>query len=312
MVKRVSHNVDQMVTVTKSNVRDVALPESSEDAYQTLVVEMPDAKKEAVLVILHGFTGTVQTVMYNEHTDTSIIDLNNWPELRCVYVQAPELYHPGLRADDYGGYYQNAWYKYLEDYGGEQEEKMDFPSIDITMKQLEKIIDAQVLELGIPRSQVFLAGYSQGSVTALWASTVLQPIGGILGLAGYQHSEATIPSPLLTPVMMINDKSDTVMEWTNRFCRELALDFKQTIEIIDPANVDYWFWIYLFVDENYPGHGFDRSWGVVRFLDYHLRSKSRDQDDAGLSWVEIPLPVPDDNADDQQWQSWIEEILLLD
>ena len=95
-VKRVTHNIGEMVRVNNKNIREVVLPESSEEEYQTIVVEMPRVKKEAVLVILHGFTGKVDDMMYCGHSDTSIIDLNSWPELRLVYVQAPYLFHPGL------------------------------------------------------------------------------------------------------------------------------------------------------------------------------------------------------------------------
>ena len=68
--------------MNNKNIREVVLPESSEEDYQTIVVEMPRVKKEAVLVILHGFTGKVDDMMYCGHSDTSIIDLNSWPELK--------------------------------------------------------------------------------------------------------------------------------------------------------------------------------------------------------------------------------------
>ena len=183
---------------------------------------------------------------------------------------------------------------------------MDFDSMAITMQQIEKIIAQQVQQLGIKRGKVFLAGYSQGAVTALWASTVLEPIGGILGLGGYLPSEAIVPSPLRTPVMMVNDKSDTIMQWTDQFCRKLAVEFKQKIENVDAENVDRWFWMYLFVDQDSPGHWFDLKWGFVWFLEYHLRGKSWRRWHQGLSWSAVPDLA--DKDDEGQMEAFIEEI----
>lgn len=101
----------------------------------------------------------------------------DWPAIRFVFPHAPQR-----PVTINGGMRMRAWYDIT---GMEIAQKQDVVGIRASITEVEALI-AREVDRGIPTSQIFLAGFSQGAAMVLSAGLRhVQPLAGIIALSGY-------------------------------------------------------------------------------------------------------------------------------
>ncbi|CAE8724161.1 unnamed protein product, partial [Polarella glacialis] len=127
------------------------------------------------LVFLHGFCNTADA-----YRDSPAFTLFRCQGLRVVLPTAPVLRivaHQGVR--------RNAWYNYLTDHDGQQEDDIDEASLATTRAMVTAIVDAEARELG-SHGRVLLGGASQGCCAAFDAfARHPARLGGFVGFVGH-------------------------------------------------------------------------------------------------------------------------------
>ena len=101
------------------------------------------------------------------------------------------------------------WYdfKSLEDY------QVDLDTLDKTTQKIFQIIETE--KKSVESSKIFLGGFSQGSVAALYAGLLKwkEPLGGIIGLSGYcchPFAEQQVLNPSV-PLFLCNGMKNKVI-----------------------------------------------------------------------------------------------------
>eukprot|EP00439_Symbiodinium_sp_Y106_P026725 s4964_g3.t1 len=108
------------------------------DADSVVLPPQLDLAPRASLVFLHGFCNTAE--MYSE---SEVFTLFRCQGLRVILPTAPLQ-----RITAHGGQKQNAWYDYLTDHDGAQEDDIDDRSLTATRRRLNMIVDAEAALLG--------------------------------------------------------------------------------------------------------------------------------------------------------------------
>lgn len=170
----------------------------------TVVPRMAQSAPEATVVWLHGMG--VDNRDFAPFPD-EILDFGG-PVLRFVMPNAPVreiIRHPGYTA--------RMWFSHETD---SVEEGVDIASIRESQSKIEQLIDT-VEERGVPRSRIFLGGFSQGAAMALYAGLRAEkPLGGIIALSGYLPLPGTLfseitPAGRTMPVFMAHGAFDSVI-----------------------------------------------------------------------------------------------------
>jgi phospholipase/carboxylesterase len=130
--------------------------------------------------------------------------------VRYIFPHAPEQ-----PVTINGGYVMRAWYDIAAtDIGAQQ----DAAGIRASQIEIEKLI-ARERERGIPASNIFLAGFSQGGAIALHSGLRhAERLGGILALSAYLPLANTLPAEASaavksTPLFMAHGRSDPIVPY---------------------------------------------------------------------------------------------------
>jgi len=193
-----------------------------------------EAPHTASLVFLHGFTCTGKDYLsYADYFCRELAAPGNinpeevdeegdeeegggfepYPGLKVVLPTAP------LQACTcYDGDLIRSWHDYLTDNDGKQEDEIDDPGVEASVKRIHALLDAEVASLGGPE-RVFLGGSSQGSGLALHAAmTYRRDIGGVLACQGHVLKQSRTLgfagwAARGIPVRAYNGLADTTMAW---------------------------------------------------------------------------------------------------
>jgi molybdenum cofactor synthesis domain-containing protein len=170
----------------------------------TVVPRMAQSEPVATVVWLHGMG--VDNRDFAPFPD-EILDFGG-PVLRFVMPNAPVreiMQHPGYNA--------RMWFSHETD---SIEEGVEIASIRESQSKIEQLIDA-IEERGVPRSRIFLGGFSQGAAMALYAGLRAEkPLGGVIALSGYLPLPGTLFSEITPvgrtmPVFMAHGAFDSVI-----------------------------------------------------------------------------------------------------
>ncbi|MFM0222350.1 alpha/beta hydrolase [Paraburkholderia dipogonis] len=135
--------------------------------------------------------------------------LNDAPAVRFVFPNAPEI---AVTANN--GYVMRAWYD-IRSFQGINE-RVDEAGIESSCATVRQLIEAQNRR-GIPTSNIFLAGFSQGAAMTYSAGlTHPETLAGLIVLSGYVPSPGLIDSRLSaanrsTPIFAAHGLYDDVL-----------------------------------------------------------------------------------------------------
>ena len=159
---------------------------------------------EAAVIWLHGMG--VDNTDFAPFPD-EILDFGG-PVCRFVMPNAPVR-----EISAHPGYPLRAWYDVRSDKIDDREDRL---GIRETAARVSLLIDS-IEKTGVPRSRIFLGGFSQGAALALYAGLREErALGGIIALSGYLplagslFSEIT-PAGRRTPVFMAHGLFDSVI-----------------------------------------------------------------------------------------------------
>ena len=130
------------------------------------------------------------------------------------------------------GYPLRAWYDVRSDKIDDNEDRA---GIRETAARISLLI-TDVEKAGIPRSRIFLGGFSQGAAAALYAGLrEEEPVAGIVALSGYLPLAGTLfseitPAGRKTPVFMAHGLFDSVIS---------PLTAKRSAQVIQEINPDF-------------------------------------------------------------------------
>jgi phospholipase/carboxylesterase len=131
-------------------------------------------------------------------------------DMRFIFPNAP--YIPITISN---GYEMRAWY---DIYGIAIDAKTDSEGIKRSAVHIEKLIEKE-LEHGIPSSNIFLAGFSQGAAIALTTGIRYhKPLAGIIALSGYlplaqDLSKDANPANQNLPIFLAHGSLDPVVPY---------------------------------------------------------------------------------------------------
>lgn len=99
-------------------------------------------------------------------------------DMRLIFPHAPVI---PITINN--GYAMRAWY---DIYGLTPEARIDITGIDQSIRHVENLINKEI-SLGIPASNIFVGGFSQGAALAFLAGLTRQgdALAGLLALSGY-------------------------------------------------------------------------------------------------------------------------------
>ncbi|CAE6755516.1 Carboxylesterase 2 [Paraburkholderia domus] len=135
--------------------------------------------------------------------------LTDAPAVRFVFPNAPEI---AVTAND--GYVMRAWYD-IRSFQSINE-KVDEAGIELSCATVRQLIEAQN-QRGIPTSNIFLAGFSQGAAMTYSAGlTHPEALAGLIVMSGYVPSPSFIDSRLSaanrsTPIFAAHGLYDEVL-----------------------------------------------------------------------------------------------------
>ncbi len=131
-----------------------------------------------------------------------------WPPIRFVFPHAP------VRAITINaGTRMRAWYDIVD---FDLANRADEAGVEQSIVQVEALVAAEVAR-GVPRSRVFLAGFSQGGAVALAvALRSATPLAGVVALSTYLPAARTASTHLVQgasaqPVFMAHGMQDPVV-----------------------------------------------------------------------------------------------------
>ncbi|MEA3083811.1 MAG: phospholipase/carboxylesterase [Paraburkholderia sp.] len=135
--------------------------------------------------------------------------LTDAPAVRFVFPNAPEM---AVTAND--GYVMRAWYdiRSFQDVS----RQVDEAGIESSCATVRQLIEAQN-QRGIPTSNIFLAGFSQGAaMTYLAGLTHPEALAGLIALSGYLPSRSFVDGRLSaanssTPIFAAHGMHDDVL-----------------------------------------------------------------------------------------------------
>eukprot|EP00927_Polykrikos_kofoidii_P046122 TRINITY_DN40316_c0_g1_i1.p1 TRINITY_DN40316_c0_g1~~TRINITY_DN40316_c0_g1_i1.p1 ORF type:complete len:2101 (-),score=404.85 TRINITY_DN40316_c0_g1_i1:205-6507(-) len=177
----------------------------------------PTGRHVATLIYMHGFTCDGNNYMkypeyFYRNGGDDLDDLVPNAGLKVVLPTAPVL-----PITAYGGDRIRAWYDYLTDHGGEQEDIVDEATLEATTNRIHMLLNQEIAHLGGDSSRVFLGGASQGCCTALHvAMTYNGSLGGLVATQGHLMSLSTVPSDWSsrnTPIRIFHGLADDTMPW---------------------------------------------------------------------------------------------------
>ena len=152
----------------------------------------------------------------------------NAPEAAVIW-----LHGMGVREiSAHPGYPLRAWYDVRSDKIDDNEDRA---GIRETAARISLLI-TDVEKAGIPRSRIFLGGFSQGAAAALYAGLrEEEPVAGIVALSGYLPLAGTLfseitPAGRKTPVFMAHGLFDSVIS---------PLTAKRSAQVIQEINPDF-------------------------------------------------------------------------
>lgn len=178
---------------------------------------------EAAVIWLHGMG--VDNNDFAPFPD-EILDFGG-PVCRFILPNAPVR-----EISAHPGYPLRAWYDVRSDKIDDNEDRAGTREtaarISLLIKDVEKA--------GIPRSRIFLGGFSQGAAAALYAGLrEEEPVAGIVALSGYLPLAGTLfseitPAGRKTPVFMAHGLFDSVIS---------PLTAKRSAQVIQEINPDF-------------------------------------------------------------------------
>ena len=178
---------------------------------------------EAAVIWLHGMG--VDNNDFAPFPD-EILDFGG-PVCRFILPNAPVR-----EISAHPGYPLRAWYDVRSDKIDDNEDRA---GIRETAARISLLI-TDVEKAGIPRSRIFLGGFSQGAAAALYAGLrEEEPVAGIVALSGYLPLAGTLfseitPAGRKTPVFMAHGLFDSVIS---------PLTAKRSAQVIQEINPDF-------------------------------------------------------------------------
>lgn len=134
-----------------------------------------------------------------------------WPGLRFVFPHAP------VRAVTINnGVQMRAWYDIVDT---DLANRADETGVNESIALVEALLEAEVAR-GVPRGQIFLAGFSQGGAVTLAAGLrQREPLAGLIALSTYLPAANTamaslVPEATAQPVFMAHGRQDPVVPYT--------------------------------------------------------------------------------------------------
>jgi len=134
-----------------------------------------------------------------------------WPALRFVFPHAP------VRAVTINnGVQMRAWYDIVDT---DLANRADETGVNESVALVEALLAAEVAR-GVPRGQIFLAGFSQGGAVTLAAGLrQREPLAGLIALSTYLPAAnsalaSLVPEATAQPVFMAHGRQDPVVPYT--------------------------------------------------------------------------------------------------
>ncbi|MGF6602637.1 phospholipase/carboxylesterase [Paraburkholderia sp. GAS448] len=174
------------------------------DLSTTIEIETAPAPKFAV-ILMHGLGADANDFV----PLVPELHLSDAPAVRFVFPNAPEI---AVTANN--GYVMRAWYDIRSFQGINRE--VDEAGIAASCVTVRRLIEAQN-QRGIPTSNIFLAGFSQGAALTYSAGlTHPDALAGLIVMSGYVPSQRFIESQLSAanrqaPVFAAHGRFDDVL-----------------------------------------------------------------------------------------------------
>lgn len=170
----------------------------------TIAAESSKNPPELVLVFLHGFCMSVDDMAKD------FVELfKRFPTVRFVFPEAPRL-----KITAYKGEENNAWFNYITDHDGNQEDVIELASLTIQRANLMTLL-AQERRKN-PRAKFLIGGLSQGGCMALDLATKVDWLDGVVTCVAHRLY-TSLSRPLLCPWYALTAENDECFpsSWAN-------------------------------------------------------------------------------------------------
>ena len=153
---------------------------------------------DLIVLFLHGFSMTALD------TATEFVDLfKRFPRVRFVFPEAP-----CICITAYGGEKSNAWFDYVSDRGGAQEDVIDHHSLRNERVRLLNLVAHEKKKYG-DEVPILLGGLSQGGCMALDIATRINDLAGVVTCVSHRLFVSK-SRPLLCPWYALTAEHDDV------------------------------------------------------------------------------------------------------
>lgn len=151
---------------------------------------------KGVFVGLHGWGANAQDL-------ASLGEFLDLPDFYMIFPDAP-FPHPNAP----GG---RMWYNFPENFSFRNDAGFrDRSDVSESRQQLTDWLKSLHDTTGVPLSQTYLAGFSQGGAMTLDVGTQL-PLAALMSLSGYLHAPLEKGTQPIPPVLMVHGLQDTVV-----------------------------------------------------------------------------------------------------
>lgn len=150
----------------------------------------------AAIVLLHGWGATAQDL-------APLAAYLNLPSYQFICVEAP-FAHRHVPTG-------KAWYDFPQDFRfASTSEFRDRPDVSTSRRELTQFLKTLPEQTGIPLSQTFLGGFSQGGAMTLDVGLDL-PLAGLMVLSGYLHAPLQPQATQFPPMLQVHGRQDEVV-----------------------------------------------------------------------------------------------------